>query len=121
MSTVTAVSGRSRSVTACRTAPGRSRSGQETTSRADSAPPFAPTPNHPTPPHRTPRPALLDSEASRPSSEALADHDEDVRGFLDDVAIAGGAVVSSARSEEHTSELQSRRDLVCRLLLEKKK
>src|SRR6266496_6084136 len=28
---------------------------------------------------------------------------------------------SSGRSEEHTSELQSRRDLVCRLLLEKKK
>src|SRR5438874_13456642 len=27
----------------------------------------------------------------------------------------------TARSEEHTSELQSRRDLVCRLLLEKKK
>src|SRR5690349_23057302 len=27
----------------------------------------------------------------------------------------------STRSEEHTSELQSRRDLVCRLLLEKKK
>src|SRR5690349_22887702 len=27
----------------------------------------------------------------------------------------------AARSEEHTSELQSRRDLVCRLLLEKKK
>src|SRR5690349_22610142 len=26
----------------------------------------------------------------------------------------------AARSEEHTSELQSRRDLVCRLLLEKK-
>src|SRR5690349_23069521 len=38
----------------------------------------------------------------------------------------GGAVEAidiarSARSEEHTSELQSRRDLVCRLLLEKKK
>src|SRR5215469_18366619 len=35
-----------------------------------------------------------------------------------------GAIASShepARSEEHTSELQSRRDLVCRLLLEKKK
>ena len=29
--------------------------------------------------------------------------------------------VSLARSEEHTSELQSHRDLVCRLLLEKKK
>src|SRR6266496_6829973 len=28
---------------------------------------------------------------------------------------------SGPRSEEHTSELQSRRDLVCRLLLEKKK
>src|SRR5215471_20761634 len=28
---------------------------------------------------------------------------------------------SSSRSEEHSSELQSRRDLVCRLLLEKKK
>src|SRR5690349_22599939 len=35
----------------------------------------------------------------------------------------GGLCVRSAaaRSEEHTSELQSRRDLVCRLLLEKKK
>src|SRR5438874_9766948 len=31
------------------------------------------------------------------------------------------AAVHDARSEEHTSELQSRRDLVCRLLLEKKK
>src|SRR5204863_9325481 len=29
--------------------------------------------------------------------------------------------VEAQRSEEHTSELQSRRDLVCRLLLEKKK
>src|SRR5690349_22269405 len=29
--------------------------------------------------------------------------------------------IGNARSEEHTSELQSRRDLVCRLLLEKKK
>src|SRR6266496_4243066 len=29
--------------------------------------------------------------------------------------------VTTVRSEEHTSELQSRRDLVCRLLLEKKK
>src|SRR5436309_13949455 len=30
-------------------------------------------------------------------------------------------LVSCARSEEHTSELQSRENLVCRLLLEKKK
>src|SRR6266496_3604547 len=36
--------------------------------------------------------------------------------------VAGvGRHVERARSEEHTSELQSRRDLVCRLLLEKKK
>src|SRR5690349_22040967 len=33
----------------------------------------------------------------------------------------GGPGRRAGRSEEHTSELQSRRDLVCRLLLEKKK
>src|SRR6266403_3375389 len=33
----------------------------------------------------------------------------------------GRAAVPVGRSEEHTSELQSRRGLVCRLLLEKKK
>src|SRR5204862_6589353 len=33
----------------------------------------------------------------------------------------GGQGAQAGRSEEHTSELQSRRDLVCRLLLEKKK
>src|SRR5690349_19112824 len=42
------------------------------------------------------------------------------------VSASTGSPVSSIfiawpRSEEHTSELQSRRDLVCRLLLEKKK
>src|SRR5699024_3404024 len=34
---------------------------------------------------------------------------------------ANGIVAAGLRSEEHTSELQSRFDLVCRLLLEKKK
>src|SRR5690349_24118434 len=34
--------------------------------------------------------------------------------------VVAGVVRVDARSEEHTSELQSRRDLVCRLLLEKK-
>src|SRR5690625_6971078 len=34
---------------------------------------------------------------------------------------ACGAFISWRRSEEHTSELQSRGQLVCRLLLEKKK
>src|SRR6266496_858621 len=40
-----------------------------------------------------------------------------LRAGLADVVIA----YAVDRSEEHTSELQSRRDLVCRLLLEKKK
>src|SRR2546428_10232745 len=35
-------------------------------------------------------------------------------------AAAADAGAAGARSEEHTSELQSRSDLVCRLLLEKK-
>src|SRR5579872_7598852 len=34
---------------------------------------------------------------------------------------SGSVVPASPRSEEHTSELQSRPHLVCRLLLEKKK
>src|SRR5947209_15554631 len=38
----------------------------------------------------------------------------------DDLAM-GEIIVYSGRSEEHTSELQSRQYLVCRLLLEKKK
>src|SRR5260370_30622465 len=42
-------------------------------------------------------------EARRPRAEAVRD------------------VARSARSEEHTSELQSHLNLVCRLLLEKKK
>src|SRR3712207_9524829 len=33
----------------------------------------------------------------------------------------GSPIIEMARSEEHTSELQSRQYLVCRLLLEKKK
>src|SRR5690625_6079891 len=37
-----------------------------------------------------------------------------------DVIEAGFAIASPGRSEEHTSELQSRGHLVCRLLLEKK-
>src|SRR5699024_12691192 len=45
----------------------------------------------------------------------LAELDEDPQ--IDVIVIELGEV----RSEEHTSELQSRFDLVCRLLLEKKK
>src|SRR3712207_7322967 len=39
----------------------------------------------------------------------------------DDLGGGGAGVVVDDRSEEHTSELQSRQYLVCRLLLEKKK
>src|SRR2546429_5188101 len=38
-----------------------------------------------------------------------------------DVVATGPRVIGIGRSEEHTSELQSRLHLVCRLLLEKKK
>src|SRR5690349_24161169 len=66
----------------------------------------------------TPSPSLLRSGRGSPvlgrPSLSVTNHygcsstsDCTCRGFL--------------RSEEHTSELQSRRDLVCRLLLEKKK
>src|SRR5690625_485560 len=37
------------------------------------------------------------------------------------ISDAGAPAISDPRSEEHTSELQSRGHLVCRLLLEKKK
>src|SRR2546421_4516478 len=48
-------------------------------------------------------------------------------GVRDDIGAKGlrrarhGIKLEPNRSEEHTSELQSRSDLVCRLLLEKKK
>src|SRR5687768_1011233 len=40
---------------------------------------------------------------------------------LNGICAGGGYELALARSEEHTSELQSRLHLVCRLLLEKKK
>src|SRR5262245_26570903 len=57
------------------------------------------------------RSALLNSPA-RAQSTAFT-----YQGQLDD----GGAPASGLRSEEHTSELQSLRHVVCRLLLEKYK
>src|SRR5690349_21942328 len=41
--------------------------------------------------------------------------------FVEQHVCAALGLTPVPRSEEHTSELQSRRDLVCRLLLEKKK
>src|SRR2546429_5875394 len=54
-------------------------------------------------------------EVERPLSIALEALDRDGRPYK--VELSG----FKARSEEHTSELQSRLHLVCRLLLEKKK
>src|SRR5205814_6184355 len=48
-------------------------------------------------------------------AESVVERDRDC------AAAADGSAVAITRSEEHTSELQSLRHLVCRLLLEKKK
>src|SRR5206468_11830693 len=52
------------------------------------------------------------------TADRLSRAGRDSRGFL--TVTAGAAQSVGRRSEEHTSELQSRSDLVCRLLLEKK-
>src|SRR5215469_18968535 len=56
--------------------------------------------------------------AAGDNDPANAGRAELARFFADNIAVSAPGL---ARSEEHTSELQSRRDLVCRLLLEKKK
>src|SRR5690349_23085499 len=57
---------------------------------------------------------------SEPAGDGDAADDPTGDGHTND-ELAELAPSRRARSEEHTSELQSRRDLVCRLLLEKKK
>src|SRR5690349_24017439 len=54
-------------------------------------------------------------EGLRQDGAGSGERKPDAEGGIQDLA------QQAARSEEHTSELQSRRDLVCRLLLEKKK
>src|SRR5207253_11474203 len=65
--------------------------------------------------------AAMTSRSGRPGAEAAAPSDES-----SDVGLDGGGEPPvpdrlGDRSEEHTSELQSRGQLVCRLLLEKNK
>src|SRR5690349_22672421 len=71
---------------------------------------------------RPPRSTLFPYTTLFRSGVALA-YDLALRGEAARVVLAeqDEAALQRARSEEHTSELQSRRDLVCRLLLEKKK
>src|SRR5436305_2977390 len=61
-------------------------------------------------------PRLCSSSSSRTSTRRSSSTRSTRR-----ATCASTAATSPARSEEHTSELQSRPHLVCRLLLEKKK
>src|SRR3712207_7125170 len=75
---------------------------------------------------RPPRSTLFPYTTLFRSQVAVAPHDLDRQGRLDQLALGRLVlgvvlVVPGIRSEEHTSELQSRQYLVCRLLLEKKK
>src|SRR5690625_7029700 len=54
----------------------------------------------------------------RPYADKLRDILQNISSTLD--SNVGGELTVQRRSEEHTSELQSRGHLVCRLLLEKK-
>src|SRR2546421_3502292 len=66
-------------------------------------------------PHR-----LAPDEDERANTLGAAEHVEGLRDLQRELA-RRGEHERARRSEEHTSELQSRSDLVCRLLLEKKK
>src|SRR5947207_9565077 len=58
---------------------------------------------------------------TRPTCSAAAQDHPRVAEARGSGAHAQGSAAPDPRSEEHTSELQSHSDLVCRLLLEKKK
>src|SRR3712207_7896288 len=62
----------------------------------------------------------LGSEAIR-VGQALGYQLEEIHHIDPEIIARAGEGDPAARSEEHTSELQSRQYLVCRLLLEKKK
>src|SRR2546428_3806197 len=72
---------------------------------------------------RPPRSTLFPYTTLFRSGAAVSGQDRPWRGLRRMRLRRLSAVFSSwrTRSEEHTSELQSRSDLVCRLLLEKKK
>src|SRR5690606_40105670 len=66
--------------------------------------------------------AVAETASSKVVAVDLAAPPEELTLTLDVAGQIGGTVVDGAgepRSEEHTSELQSRENLVCRLLLEK--
>src|SRR5690625_6512929 len=66
--------------------------------------------------------ALGDKMAARAFIQQMTGHHVDAAASChQEIDIFHGAKAERVRSEEHTSELQSRGHLVCRLLLEKKK
>src|SRR5690349_15576361 len=64
---------------------------------------------------------INESVAKRACPPPTASTTADITSAVVRLSSTGEMKKAIARSEEHTSELQSRRDLVCRLLLEKKK
>src|SRR3712207_7163415 len=66
------------------------------------------------------KPVLDAIEDESPAGMSAAEMAQQEQAFYQDLMRAGH-IDSVRRSEEHTSELQSRQYLVCRLLLEKKK
>src|SRR2546430_10267437 len=67
---------------------------------------------------RTERPRKVEAESTRETSRRTRGA-LDALAFLPRVLRDGSRVDSASRSEEHTSELQSQSNLVCRLLLAK--
>src|SRR2546427_4319451 len=64
---------------------------------------------------------VADKAANAYTKEFLFHQSDDNRRILQLVKEALARLKNGSRSEEHTSELQSQSNLVCRLLLEKKK
>src|SRR5438067_6385693 len=77
--------------------------------------------SRPSPPRHTGPRGLRRRGRSAVGGHATVSSDGHVSQAADLLASARARRAAAARSEEHTSELQSRFDLVCRLLLEKKK
>src|SRR3712207_8847769 len=75
---------------------------------------------------RSKLPSDLTLAPNRPLGRVLSDADQEPVALLLELALVDEAPravpdLRFGRSEEHTSELQSRQYIVCRLLLEKKK
>src|SRR2546427_243583 len=107
--------------TAPPTTPRKMRQGSEPWSALNAhTPPMMPPPRH----NRiTVRPVTSTTWATDlyPGVETFNSARPSPAGKTRTVAIEPGGSLATVRSEEHTSELQSQSNLVCRLLLEKKK